>query len=411
MADSYTHLSNFLSNLKEIPSVCLNYLTVLLSLTFFRLSIEIIPNEPGHEAGIPSSARCQNPYHPLLFVEGHLGVPQPTLFRAYMIASKLITRDFLRISSNEMARALVLTTSILLMANPAHNTALNHRKRLIHAFSSILSCTSELKFTACLLDNKQASKSSILWHHRRWIIRYMSHQPPLPPCSSLLDSLNGLNIPLQDLHLEFKLVSRAAEVYPRNYHAWLHRYLCAECLITQCSNNVPEAYNLLHLELENSRRWVELHVSDHTAAHYLSRLVLMSQSLPEYHSLVQSAFVQSNLSSYHPTSIESTPLVSHALTLLTAYPIHESLWSYLRLACMVETQIAQWVFVAIIGTEVDDASKDGLPVLSCSSIKGRMTANARLENLYVIQKHAFRFIVWTLLSVSLDRTRSSIIFH
>ncbi|KIJ51290.1 hypothetical protein M422DRAFT_244471 [Sphaerobolus stellatus SS14] len=291
-------------------------------------SIEIIPDLAGFERGSST-----NPYDPLLYVDGHLGIPEKFLYKAYLSACRKFRRmtpeDLSQLSVAAQA-GLVANSAIILFANPAHNTALNLRKSILQHQPSILSLSDELRFTACLLSNKPAAKSSLLWHHRRWILRhfYAGNSQVIP--EDIPDTLIGAMSP-EDVQSEFKLVSLATEVYPRNYHAWLHRNVCSDFLISQVSSGVANAREVLIAELDACKKWINLHISDYTAMHYLSTLFDKLESLN-----AKSPFNCSSAFSDIPSQLlgglsQVNPILSHAFSLLTAYPTHEALWLYLRL--------------------------------------------------------------------------------
>ena len=233
---------------------------------------------------------------------------------------------------------LLGSSAVLLLANPAHQTALNARKRLI--LLGRHSASHELRFTDALLTLREGTKQSILWHHRRWLLRRI--HPPLPspfPASSSgsawgdgVDTLHDIALPPDAFRAEIAAVERACEAYPRNYHAWAHRFLCAQALLLFAFHSAPSSSSpassvpasslsvspssgevKLALEEERARirTWVERHVADYSAVQYACRLDL----------LLSAADLGIGI---------GIGTGAHALELVRAYPAHEALWLYLR---------------------------------------------------------------------------------
>ena len=93
------------------------------------MTAEIIPSITVPE---PTDA----PSSPFLLVEGNLGVPERLLYKLYLKSIKEFAtlRDFLRNPSSvdaTVGQRLLVCTAVIILANPAHDTALNARKRLI----------------------------------------------------------------------------------------------------------------------------------------------------------------------------------------------------------------------------------------------------------------------------------------
>ncbi|KAF8520826.1 hypothetical protein JB92DRAFT_1872690 [Gautieria morchelliformis] len=299
-----------------------------------------------------------------------------------------------------MADDLVYTTALLLIANPTHNTALNRRKQLIRMQPSNLTADEDIKFIAALFGSKEASKSSVLWHHRRWLFRHL--YPMFPPqtdptqCDS--DSLEDMHIPIDVLRSEFTLAARASEIYPRNYYAWLHRYLCAQCLISRVKGGVSGALEVLFQEVEDSREWMELHVSDYTAAQYLFRLLIMLRSLsisvplppPSFPSDLFPSFAASISTAYDYS------MASNALSLVASYPTHESLWLYLRLSCGAlqeqNDSATRWIVDLVLTLTQGNHPKHGQHALV-----QKVYSSCRTDDIPTMRKYALYFLVWTTL--------------
>ena len=348
-----------------------------------------------------------NPHYPFLLFEGNIGIPQSILYKAYIVASQQLPRLTLNLALDASSMSdhddLVSATAILLIANPAHNTALNRRKKLIQTCPSKLALDEDIKFVAALFGSKQASKSSLLWHHRRWLFRhkYNTSVTHTGPKDSDPDSLEYTSIPVKDLSSEFELVARACEIYPRNYHAWLHRYLCAQCLVSQVKENVPGALEVLFQELEASHRWIELHVSDYTAAQYLLRLDIIIQSIGVHAPRPLSP----HLDAFHSTASISTsynPITLSALSLVGSYPTHESLWLYLRLAWNAlehQNDIAnRWIIDLVLTLNRNNHPEGDWP----DPLIQQIYSSCRTEDLPFIRKYASRFLAWTMVLVGMQ---------
>ncbi|KAJ7244162.1 hypothetical protein B0H12DRAFT_1129716 [Mycena haematopus] len=282
------------------------------------LSVEILPGgiEPWITAA-PGDGQPSTEF-PFVYMDGHLGVPKKILYQLYLSALDLL--------KSESVISQLDASSVILLANPAHGTALNVRKREIQ--SGTLSAYAELKFSEILLpSSRPCSKESIQWAHRRWCFgflyprTFLDARPPLRgwACDSPAEVPE---IPLDAVQDEFKLISKCCETYPRNYHAWSHHHFVMQCIFVSLQDSHPSDSPFLALftaEFLNLRRWIETHVSDYSAIHQFCSLVSRLQSLdfPQYRVTLGPL---------------ADPFVhfEHAMSLVEAFPNHESLWMYLR---------------------------------------------------------------------------------
>ena len=205
--------------------------------------------------------------------------------------------------SPQQSNLLDRFTRVVLLANPAHQTALNSRKKLVQ--SHVIDPHRELNFSASLLSCRECAKESILWHHRRWLLCVI-HEVPTASGS---DNIQGV-IPSDALETEFACVSAACHIYARNYHAWVHRCFCVKALIAPLKSGDSSKSSVLNKEYQRTLEWIESHISDHSAMNYAINLEKM-------------------LPGEHPTEA-CLPTREHATSLLQSYPDHESLWMYLR---------------------------------------------------------------------------------
>ncbi|PBK74181.1 hypothetical protein ARMSODRAFT_971446 [Armillaria solidipes] len=264
-------------------------------------SIEILP---GRIEEWLSSDPDRNKL-PFLLSEGHLGIPQNVLYKLYLKATAMFTAARQQTQDHS---ALIASSIIILLANSAHQTALNTRKRLI--ISGNLDPNKELALIGTMISgNRECAKQSVIWAHRRWIFEYL--YPPNPP------SLPHTQLPRALVRDELQILAQSCESYPRNYYAWTHRSYCMQSmmdLVTTTSDPAAEA--IMQEEYLNLLHWVDLHVSDYSAMHYLSLFV-------QRFSMLQSS----------APSLQSMNLISlfdHAMTLLSSYPNHEALWMFIR---------------------------------------------------------------------------------
>ncbi|KAI0343732.1 hypothetical protein BDW22DRAFT_1483728 [Trametopsis cervina] len=296
-------------------------------------AIEIIPGN-GDE-WLPEDTE---PHKRFLFEEDHLGIPHKILCRAYVGATEAFRRsralwlsDVRSPAHSSLSDELLATSAVLITLNPGHNTAWNIRKALVLA--RVQDASVELAFTSALLTVHECSKHSLLWHHRRWLLR--SIHPlidPLPTTahdSSMFssdmddgDALQYRDISVEAYRNEFAACSLASGTYERNYFAWSHRSRCLEALAESIrrAGTLNEArtagafLTILQEEYDQSSQWIEQHISDYTSMQYQCRV----DAILRKHSRLL------------PPTFSYTTAFAHARSLLQSYPDHEALWYYLR---------------------------------------------------------------------------------
>lgn len=203
-------------------------------------------------------------------------------------------------------------TRVVLLANPAHQTALNSRKRLVQ--ENVVQPHWELSFSSSLLSCRECAKESTLWHHRRWLLHVIHGVPTTASTSSIPET-----VPIATLEAEFACASTACHLYPRNYHAWTHRHLCIKALVVLLPPEVPSKPGVLVEEYQWTLKWIESHISDYSA---MNHAINFERMLP----------------GRKPTDgLLSTK--AHAASLLQSYPDHESLWMYLRGSITHESEL------------------------------------------------------------------------
>ena len=147
--------------------------------------------------------------------------------------------------------------------------AFNIRKRLV--IHERLDVSTELRFLKMLFTKHPKSPSS--WDHRRWCLRISLRQSHTESCQSAmaLDSAAMLE--------ERELCRHMADIYPKNYYAWVHRLWLLQFMDVES----------LHQELQFTYLWLQSHVSDHSASNHrqqvierLFRSIAVGSSLAEY---------------------------------------------------------------------------------------------------------------------------------
>jgi protein prenyltransferase alpha subunit repeat containing protein 1 len=296
------------------------------------------------------------------------------------------------------------SSGVILLANPAHLTALNVRKRLVQR--GLLDSNRELEFTAALLSSRNCSNQSILWHHRQWLLRriygsfddIVQSSKRQSTLSQMQASSDG-EIPTQIfisrkmIDKEISIASKACEIYPRNYFAWTHRHFCME-LVMYSLNLVADPTYLEELamfvsdEVTAIRRWIEQHISDSSAVHYLVTLIerlnttgligILPFALPHPENCLTP-----NVDPTCAKDILSS--TSHAISLVRSYPDHESLWQYLR-------AISRWEEAQ--DHEIQAFSRSFIYSWACQSLSPT-GYDSKLVTIY-----AYRFLAWQAYQVS-----------
>ncbi|KAG1740899.1 uncharacterized protein EDB91DRAFT_1081962 [Suillus paluster] len=321
----------FLSTNAEVGDM-----TETLVSTSFRLLASLLLRPPATVEVLPGDAStwisdgAESPHSPFLLMENNLGVPEKELRRSYLFAVHVFAaaRKVSGLHTFQNASTLTMTpaiqdiidsSAVLILMNPAHQTALNARKRLVER--NLINVGQELKFTAALLSSKHCCKQAELWYHRRWIFRRI-YPIPTSPQGSIADiapdSTNFYLLP-NDLSVEISLVIRACELYPRNYFGWMHRTICIKSIIASAMHFITSDVfvEIVTKEILDVTQWIESHISDYSAVHHLKTLAYLVDEM-------ECTFLPDNLQ--HLLSP-----IGHALMLVRAFPGHETLWQYLRL--------------------------------------------------------------------------------
>jgi protein prenyltransferase alpha subunit repeat containing protein 1 len=286
------------------------------------------------------SSSSDNPHEPFEFAERNLGIPKQVFYQIYGEVIRQFEKSLvsgIAAVEKEGLNDFLEITCIVLLVNPAHATCLNKRKELVE--QGLLNERDELKITAALQLRSEGAKSSILWHHRRWLLRrlYKMHSQERDT-SANMDTLDDCTMALEDLAEELSVATTASGIYPRNYHAWLHRCKCLQSMIvaygTPSSQLTREALaQMLRAEEFAVSKWIEVNVSDYSAQHYLCHVYHAMEERRIDHIQMHSEGELDGTAPINPQSHKSpfSPL-NHAEGLVERYPTHEALWYYLRAA-------------------------------------------------------------------------------
>lgn len=373
-----------------------------------------------------------NPNAPFLFVDGNIGVPEKVLYRCYA----QVVKAFAELRSKAEARggydeSVLRITAVILLANPAHQTALNARKRVfstpvnsIHVNAGKHSYEAELAFIAALLSVKQCAKISALWHHRRALLcaLHTSSDWTIQNRVCFNDDVfvSTVSIPPSALQAEISLTERACEVYPRSYYPWCHRSLCVQTYVHSLrharSLNSEEASRafetLLREEFNAAQRWLVRHVSDHSAADHLCRVSEYLDALGLTPEPSHTDVDVKTYASYAPLCAQ------HARELVARYPTHETLWLYLRRSTSAASGQGKRgpesgsgperkFRTEKVGQADESAEAEALARMillgakgDCESGADTGTGQASLEA-HTKSRHAARFLVWQMQAVRL----------
>ncbi|TFK44878.1 hypothetical protein BDQ12DRAFT_673741 [Crucibulum laeve] len=190
------------------------------------------------------------------------------------------------------AETVEACTTVILIANPAHNTALNHRKRLMERGS--LSSGKELLFMELLIRGSgDCAKQSIIWHHRQWIFKRLcgdiggsakerQTEIEIDGWASVEEASSFPKLSPHAIEHEFGIIRHAVESYPRNYHAWSHWHYIMDVNYTlACLYDGYSGQYIDSIVKEGSqlRLWIDTHVSDYSAIHQFCSLIRLLNKL------------------------------------------------------------------------------------------------------------------------------------
>ncbi|KAG0180051.1 hypothetical protein DFQ28_001881 [Apophysomyces sp. BC1034] len=252
---------------------------VLSSRTIDELGlVEILPNADE----LPTDSL---PYYPLVVVDTKLGLSWQYLS---MLLSQAHAR-FVEISNTGDNAQLEKVTRAMVLLKPENYTAMNARKKLV--ISGYVTVDEELSLVDLIFTVPKHAKSSIAWHHRRWL-----HS---------LTNYNDL-----DFEKEFSVCTRTTTLYPKNYYSWNYRHWLLSLMETD--------HPLIKNEYQHARRWVELNVSDHSGVQHLE------------HALQAMTQQDKSIIAEHISWLDQ---------LIVSFPGHESLWCHRRFWAYLSVQL------------------------------------------------------------------------
>lgn len=348
-----------------------------------------------------------------------MGVPEKVLYKLYVQANNVFVT--LRAKHAEISSSGLEVTSVVLLANPSHQTAINTRKKSIQA--GLQTVENELGYIASLLSLKQNSKVSMLWRHRRWL--FFHHYGLFSNISSYIEMTDTdeqfrcLILPLNVYKSELDIISKACDnhTYPRNYHAWTHRWLVIQSYAfsltaaekptsTSCIDNSKVELEQLQSnplqELSDAKFWIERHVSDFSAVHYFCQVLILFHSFK--HSIVNEENSSASAILAGEAVISAEAAVEHAFELVQAYDKHESLWLYLRSAISIHYAFQRKCSIEDEANYRNSSTKSlSSETLLESKIRpwamllaqpGQLHTNSGLPDENLINSHAQAFLEW-----------------
>ena len=275
---------------------------------------------------MPPNTQKPSPEFPFVLVEGNLGIPKKILYVLYTAAVHMPWQT----SDSRVATA---ASAVIVLLNPAHQTALNTRKRLVR--DGHLVAEKELQLMELISrGSPECGKQSMIWDHRRWcfqqiygIMGIARETPRLEQWASSEEMRMFPKMNPAAISHELNIVYHTCETYPRNYHAWSHWHFAinvcyASIHLSDDYATKRDFFGVIAHEYSRLQEWVDRHVSDYSAVHQLCQ----TQNLMRY--LESTRFYEAEAE----TRLAHKPLANHAYTLVAAYPSHESLWLYLRVS-------------------------------------------------------------------------------
>lgn len=215
---------------------------------------------------LPDASFMSSPGRLAEIVNNTLGVPKPVLAKAFIAARRIFFAHLDNLADN--AELILDCTSIILLFDPEHVTAVNARKRICLGLpyrarsepEQIRRLEEELWFSKFLVTSKlkRHNKSPTLWSHRRWLIKNFH-------------KLEGLLGPKWVLFEIEEVILISAEHHPRNYYAWDYM----RWLIASRPGFDPKTRSVLNGPLSNMmQKWCMQHTSDTSGWSFLAWMIL-----------------------------------------------------------------------------------------------------------------------------------------
>ena len=248
-------------------------------------------DDGSRELGIVpfSLAEPDDPLAPFSLHEddASLAIPAKALLSLFVVANanlhELASGRQRGADPRTLSPELDVVTRVLLLQMPEHATAGNVRRELLlqrcagMAASAVREAIeAELDVVAMLLRVDSVAKSSVLWHHRRWLLAWLVRPDASPPPRrSHISPVQLQPLSANQFETELALVARCVEIYPRNYGAWSHRHFlhqATELALADGGERTAQARRLLEDDRARVAARVASSVADASAALQLQRL-------------------------------------------------------------------------------------------------------------------------------------------
>jgi hypothetical protein len=242
----------------------------------------------------------------------------------------------------------------------------------------------------CLSSCLHFIHSPSSWGHRKYVLGKIIDQILQSEKGDETKSTAAL---LQLARDEMNTCTQVAERYPKNYYAWTHRRYLWTVLLPHI--HPPDAsVVVLQEEFLNICKWLQRHVSDHSAAHYGSQVLelwwVCSSSSTQFIKEVpqqQQRRHQQMISDTSSISIAQQAL-KEVRGLVQRHPNHETMWIFRRLVVGVLLQHLREEDRTLVIEEIQTVYKEVVDaVLSTEGKKDTTTA--------AVAHHAWTFLVWS----------------
>ena len=249
---------------------------------------------------LPSVGESGN-RNPLILEKDKLAIEQWCLKTLYTYVHRhfhlAVKKKKSRLQYSDQSKGFHLSfiTQVLLMLNPEHMTAWNHRKSLL-----VLGCISvsdEIKVMDLILG--KFPKSPETFAHRKYVVQRSMNT---------LESASGTLMRNEIIDHELKICILTADKYPNNYNSWSHRIWVMTTFVWGTS----QTDDYIKQEQDTMTTFVNGHISDYSGFHYKQFLV----------KTVCEKFSKSDMDLiFHREMKESLEMISY-------FPDHEALWCH-----------------------------------------------------------------------------------
>lgn len=215
-----------------------------------------------------------------------------------------------------------------------------HRK--IHSHNNYVGYVSTLLLFFWL----RYTYSPFSWAHRKYVLQQIMITTTMEG-TTRKDETKQTTTMTSLFKEEVRVCREVAERYPKNYYAWTHRrYFLGEIITESLPTTISVARKMELLEEEWEdivTGWLNLHVSDHSAAHYASQILEMWTNmqllqLQQSSSLIDGSSTTStctkNSSNYSLQQL-ATKVLSQVQALIERNESHETLWILRRMTVRI----------------------------------------------------------------------------